>query len=475
MKYSWIIRSVKLRTVLFKLLPLLKLYGLICLAPVAVSLIYGEYVHTLIFAVTAVIAFLVGRFFQKDREGSINVPEGLIITALSYIMFSLLGALGFLPVTSFINGFFESMSGFTTTGLTLFDPETLPRTLVFFRSYSQWIGGAGIVILSLAVLIVPPRSSLRMFLSEGKKDDAIGNIKSLTLLILKVYGTFTVIGAGLFYLSGMGIFDSVVHVLSCISTGGFSSYGKSLAAYGGVTRISFILIMFLGAVNFASYYLLRKKTGIRKFYAEPQLRYLLSVIFISALIYLCFYGWDTQKTLLCLFHSTSASTTTGFIVSTPGEWPGGVKLLSALQMIIGGGDGSTAGGIKVFRFVIIIYLVRWLIRGLLLPRKAKVPLKYADRIIDNESIKRIMGFFALYLMVLTISTVIISLFGYDPSDSFFESASSLGTVGLSSGITSMALPPFLKLVLIFNMWAGRLEILPVLVIFNPFIWRKKEA
>jgi trk system potassium uptake protein TrkH len=473
MKTRWLYETVSLKKVFNNLSYMLKLYGYISLPPIVLSIIFQEYIFTALFAGVALFSFLAGSLIYRDAYSVVNMTESLVIVALSYLGFSLFGAVPFLPVSSFLNGFFEAMSGFTTTGLTMFNPEKLPRVLVFFRSYSQWIGGAGIVILSLAILRIPVRTASRIASAEAVKDELIGSMKSVTFLILRVYLILTIIGYAAFLLAGMNSYDSLVHVLSGISTGGFSSHEESIGFYSSISvRIAVVFLMMLGAVNFTLYHHLRKKEERRYFFEDPQIKYLIVVVVVFAVIPI--FSGNGGNPLSSFFHSASSLTTTGYSVEPVTDWPDIKKLLGSIQMIIGGGDGSTAGGIKLFRIIIIFSITGWFIRRSLLPRRMKTAIKYKDLVISNTEVKEIFGFFVLYLFILFLSTAIFTLSGHGAFDSFFESASSLGTVGLSTGITRAAMRPYLKLLLVFNMWAGRIEILPLLILFNPFIWKTKR-
>jgi len=471
MQSRWLYRTAGPRKVLFNLSYMLKLYGAVSVPPAVLSAIYGEFILTAVFAGTGLVSFLAGTLSFRRSYPVVNNAESLVIVALSYVLYSLLGALPFLTVSSYMNGFFEAMSGFTTTGLTMFDPEGLPRSLVFFRSYSQWIGGAGIVILSSAILRIPVRAASRIVSTEAVEVGLIGSMKSVATLIIRAYVVLTAIGLAALAISGMDWFDSLVHALSAISTGGFSSRAGSIGAYGSpLIRSAVILVMILGSVNFTLYHRFRDGERRRMLLTDPQVRWLLGTIVLFAFLNLL--SGSGSGILTSLFHSATSLTTTGFDVDPVSGWPEATKLLSSIQMIIGGGDASTAGGIKLFRLIVIVHIAGWFIRRALLPRSTKTAVRYGDSVINNTEMKEIFAFFSLYLLIVAASTIIFAVSGHTASDSFFESASSLGTVGLSSGITGAGMPPHLKVLLIFNMWAGRIEILPVLVMFNPFIWRK---
>lgn len=465
------IQPINFQAVTSNLGLMLRVLGLLTTLPLIVSLIVHEFNYSIIFAPMAFSCFALGYFFKAEQETlDLSVKDALVVTGLVYLVFSLFGSIAFLPATSFINGLFEAMSGFTTTGLSVLDVGNLPYSLLFFRAYSQWIGGAGIVVLSVVMLIGAGRSAFQLYASEYGEDILSGEVKATARLVLKVYTLLTLIGYLAFVASGMGLFDAAVHVMATVSTGGFSNYSQSIGYYSNpFVDATVAVFMILGAIGFPSYDLLLHK-GWKRFLKDPQLHYLLALIAISTLLSLLVFEWNRDKLLPSLFNSTSALTTTGFNVLNVSALPDEIKLLDTFLMFIGGSTGSTAGGIKIYRLIIAILVIKWFLRRTLLPEEAKVPIKYDGHVISDYEIKQVASFLALYFIIVALSTLILVFSGFGISDSLFESASSLGTVGLSTGITSPELGSGLKVLLIFNMWAGRLEVLPLLLVFYPPLW-----
>jgi len=284
----------------------------------------------------------------------------------------------------------------------------------------------------------------------------------------------TLLAGVAYWLAGMNGFDALLHALSTISTGGFSPYASSVGHYpASSTRLVVCVFMIAGATAFPLYYRARRD-GPRRFAADSQLRALallvlggfgLTVVFSAAV-------GDSRGIVNALFHTVSALTTTGFNVTDAQSWPDGLRMLSTILMIVGGSAGSTAGGIKLFRLLILIAVARWYIARALLPKEAHVPVRLDDRVLHEDDIRAVTGLVAIYLAIAGVSTLLLALSGFSPSAALFESASALGTVGLSTGITSAALPLWAKSVLIFDMWAGRLEIVPLLILFYPRTWHR---
>lgn len=474
MQITRFIEPVNIRVIFNNLCLMLRLFGLMMVAPLVVSLIARDFTFSIIFGSLAVGAFLVGQFCSSNKNiASFTVKEALVITALAYLLFSLLGACVYLPLVPFIDGFFDAMSGFTTTGLSVIDIQKLPASVLFFRAYSQWIGGAGIVVLSLVMLIGPGKNAFQLYTSEYGEENLIGDVKATARLVLKSYLILTFLGYWLFVASGMGFFDALLHVMATVSTGGFAVHSQSIGYYQNrFIEISVFVFMILGAIGFPSYYLLWHK-GWKRFLQDSQLHYLAGFIAVATILIVMIQGWSPGNFLSSLFNATTAATTTGFSVLPTDSLPQSMKLIDGFLMLIGGSAGSTAGGIKLFRFIVMVYLVRWLLLRALLPEEAKLPIKYADRVITDRETKQILGFFIIYLFLICLSTFLLVIDGFNIADSFFESASALGTVGLSTGITSSGLVAWAKLLLIFNMWAGRLEILPALITLYPIVWTKK--
>lgn len=463
---------IKIRVIVYYICKLLKLLSAILIVPLVVSIINGDFLYTLLFGVLSLVSLAAGFLGEKIGNKSLDKKEAIVVTALSYLIFSLISAFAFLPETNYLNGFFEAISGFTTTGLSVLNVEFLPDTLIFFRSYSQWIGGAGIIIITLVIFINPGSSASQLYSSEFSKENLVGNVRNTGLIVIKIYLAFTLAGYIIYVITGIGFFDSLIFAMSTFSTGGFSSHSTSAGYYNlPLFNIALIFFMMLGATPFSTTYNITQK-GLKGFSNYFELKYMLLFLFLSSILFYAAWGFRTDKIISSLFHSASAITTTGFSIEKSSEWTPGIKLLKIFLMIIGGSSESTAGGIKIIRFILIIYLFRWVILKLLLPEEAKVPIRIGNYSFKNTEIKKTASYFAVYIFIIFLSTFAFLYYGYNVIDSIFECSSALGTVGLSTGITDGNMPALLKVVLIIEMWAGRLEIFPLLALFYPFMWVK---
>jgi trk system potassium uptake protein len=281
----------------------------------------------------------------------------LIVTAASYLLFSLLGAFALLPRVGFWDGLFESMSGFTTTGLSVLDVGNLPVSVVFFRAFSQWVGGLGIVVISLLVLVGPGRSSFRLYASEFGEDNQAGDVRVTLREVGLIYLVLTGAGYLTYLLCGMGWLDALLHIMSSVSTGGFSSHGASIGHFPRIlTQAATVPFMLLGAIGFST--LLRVRHGrCRALLRDTEAYVLLALVLLFAGLNRA--GAGAQAGLFDdLFQGLSAVTTTGFSVVPYGEQSALARLLTVALMVIGGSAGSTAGGIKLVRLILLVKLVR---------------------------------------------------------------------------------------------------------------------
>jgi trk system potassium uptake protein TrkH len=473
MQLARYIAPLDIRAVLIHLAAVLRLLGAILTVPLLVALVARELEQSAIFGGLALAVWLCGWAGVRGKRPDLELREALVVTALSYLVFGLVSALAFLPVAPFIDGFFEAMSGFTTTGLSVLDVERLPKSLLFFRAYTQWVGGAGIIVLSLVILLGPGKAALQLYASESSVENLVGSVLITTRIVMKIYLLLTVLGLVVFVAAGMDPFDAILHVMATLSTGGFSPYTESIGHYDGAVRLAVTLFMVLGAVSFPLYYYARIE-GPRRFLQDLQVRYLIAIAATATLLLCGFSDWSTDRFLNALFEATSALTTTGFSLDGAESGADRQKFVTILLMTVGGTTGSTAGGIKLLRCIVILKLVAWLNARILLPQEAKVAITYGGAPVSETEIRQICGVVLLYLALACFSALIFVFAGFGVPDAMFESASALGTVGLSTGITSSGLPFGLKLLLIFDMWAGRLEILPVLIVLNPILWVRRR-
>ncbi len=435
--------------------------GITALAAAAVAAAFGERPELWYFLGLGAVSSCLGvAWIRWGHIPALSPREALAFVAASYLLFSLLGAIPFLDKGTFLDGWFEAVSGITTTGLSVFIPEQLPRSLVFFRSLYQWIGGAGIVVISLAFLLPPSRAALLLYSAEYGKENILGNARLMARRVATVYLGLTAAGYGAYVLAGMGPFDGLVHALSTISTGGFSPFSDSIGHYRSAWVEGVVsLFMICGATSFPLFWFLFRPKGWREVIAERELWFLLVVpLVLGAMIAAGIGSFGVG-----LFQGVSAVTTTGFATTPTSSLPDHARWALILGMVTGGMGGSTAGGLKLYRLLGIAALLAWTLRRAWLPGSAQVPFKILGRSLPIEEVTELAAYALFYLAVLGIATSVLVAMGYSLSDSLFEAASAQGTVGLSVGLAKPGAPVGTKLVLMLLMWMGRLEILPIIL------------
>ncbi len=454
---------------------MLEILGILCLVPVLVSWYFGDQAG-LSFVVAAIISFAFGTVLDKHfNKSEIDLGSAMTITAVSFILISLFGALPFLSYMQPVDAVFESVSGFTTTGLSVINlPETMPQSLVFWRSFTQWIGGIGILVIFLMLMGSPGISSFYLYKAEGAAEKLEAGVKHSVSKIFKIYGFYTVLGILLLYLAGLPVFDSLVVAFSSISTGGFAPHSASMAAYQN--NIAELIVMFLMVAGATSFFVhdrilrgrikgkLRLLGGRTLEYSRnPETQFfwvILAAFFI--LLSVAFWGFAAEPLKAGIFHTVSALTTTGFTTVNIASSQL-VMFLIILLMIIGGYAGSTSGGLKLVRVGIIAKSFSWIGRKMSYPQEAVIPFKFGRKLIKEHTLAMVFLFVCIYLVLLVLSGVAMMFLGYSPMDGFFIVSSAQGTVGFSTiDLAAMAWQG--KVLLMINMMLGRLEIFPFVVL-----------
>ena len=427
--------------------------------------------------------------YAKNFYSSIGIREGVGITGFSWIAASLLGALPYYfagAVPSYTDAFFETMSGFTTTGATIFtNIEALPRGILLWRSLTHWMGGMGIIVLSLAVLPFLGVSGMEMYKAEVPgvtAEKLTPRLHQTAIYLWGVYVAFTLIETVLLCAGGMTLFDAFAHSCSTIATGGFSTKNNSIAYFTSpFIQWVIIIFMFASGVNFSLYFLILNKR-FREFLADEEFKSYLFITIGAALamstaLYFAGSFFGIEHTLRrTFFHVVSVMTTTGFIVEDYNLWPEFTKFIFVLLMFIGASGGSTGGGCKVSRFIIIGRQLKSEIWRLLHPR-AIITARLNGKPIPKSTMDSSTAFFVLYMVILSFATLITTGFGIDLLTSFTGVLTCLSNVG--PGLSALGpvenfawLPAFVKWLFSFCMLAGRLELFAVLLLFMPGTYRK---
>ena len=443
--------------------------GLMCLIPLIFDLIYFEF-DILSFVIPGAISILIGLFdltyFDKRVDKKIRLKHGMMISSFAWLWASLIGGFVFTLATGIspLDGVFESMSALTGTGITLFvDVEILPHSILFFRALEQWIGGLGVVVMVIGVLTKPGSVSSKLYQSEAREERIKPSIKNTLEKTLQIYVIYTVAGIILYLLAGMPVFDSICNTFSIISTGGMSIKNANMGFYqNDLIYFISIVLMILGATSFMVHYKVIKTRG-KSLINDLQFKIIITVI---AIVTLMLYLVSNIVPMDLLFTVVSAITTTGASVATPNvmaAWPSFVIICLMCLMLTGGSNGSTVGAIKLVRMITFFKGIYRHIREIMSPEGRIVPVKLHDHKIPEKSIAQAGSFITLYMMFIMFTWALFCLFGYDPFRSLFAAMSLQGNNGLELGIITPTLHPVLKLVSMFDMWTGRLEIYPVLI------------
>lgn len=443
--------------------------GLMCLIPIIIDLIYFEF-NFLGFLIPSLFSIVLGvvcaKSFKKYSNKKMRLKHGMIISALSWLWASIIGGLVMLMVSdlSLVNGVFESMSALTGSGITMYqNVEILPHSILFFRSLEQWIGGLGIIVMIVAILTRPGTASSKLYQSEAREERLKPSIKTTLEHTIKIYLIYTAFGIIMYLLAGMPLFDSVCNTFTIISTGGMSIKNANIGYYqSDVIYFITIILMILGATSFLVHYKVIKSRG-KSLIQDLQFKVMISVI---AIVTVMLYFASNIVPIDLLFTIVSAATTTGASVQgfdAMAGWPSFVIICIMALMLVGGSSGSTVGAIKLSRVIIFFKGIYKHIREILSPEGRVVPITISKTKVSDKSISDAGNYITLYLICIMITWALFCLFGHDPFHSLFDTISIQGNVGLTLGEINFSLEDPLKIICIFNMWTGRLEIYPVLI------------
>jgi len=445
--------------------------------PLAVSLLAGEthiawrYGHVIV-ALVALGAPLA----RIAPPAHVREAEALAVVALAFMASAVVMTWPFTGAgLAFPDALFETVSGVTTTGLsTIADPADYPRTFRFARAWMQWYGGLGIVVLSVA-LLMGHHAAARRLVDPAGGDPLPAAMRIYARRTLVVYVTVTTVGFLVLWASGAGAFSALCYTLAAISTGGFAPHAQSLAALDGPARAVVTGLSFLGAVSLPLYYAAAMGPDRRGVLKDPELRALALMCVVVATVLaltLHVHGGVPWRTAIPagLHMGVTAQSTTGFSVLPVGALPAGALAVMILAMSAGGSVGSTAGGVKLLRVLIVAAVVRAALRKAAAPPHAVLAPRLGSRPLEAEDTAQVLALVVLFAGVVLASWLPFLAAGYDPLKSLFEVVSATGTVGLSTGITRAALEPPLKAVLMADMLLGRVEIIAVLVLLYPTTW-----
>ncbi len=478
------------KMVIFMLGKILKIQAILLCLPLLCSVIYLEK-SAFAFLVTIALSLILGFLcttFSKPKDKTIYAKEGFVIVALSWIGLSLIGALPFVltgEIPSYIDAFFETVSGLTTTGATILGSmESMSKGILFWRSFTHWVGGMGILVLVVAIVPTDSGRSIHIIRAEmpgpivGK---IVPKIKSTAKILYLIYIGMTVLEIFLLFLGGMNLFEAIVHSFGTAGTGGFGIKVDSIASYSPYLQWVITIFMLMFGVNFNIYYLILAGRLRSAFKSEELWCYvgiLLAAVGLVTVNISNLYSNFSETLRAAAFQVSSIITTTGYATTDFNSWPGLSKGILFLLMFIGACAGSTAGGIKISRIMLLLKRISATLKHLIHPRSTET-VRFEGKKVENETLTGALVYFAIYFLCFTVIFFVLLFEPFDFETNLSAVAACFNNVG--PGL-SMVGPlgnydiysPLSKIVLSVAMLLGRLEIYPLILLFSPRIWIRRK-
>lgn len=458
------------------------------LLPALVGIFYGEFQYSLAYLFTALFTFVSGFVLKRKRPKRFDLymREGFASVALGWTFMSIFGAFPFVltrEIPNFIDALFETVSGFTTTGASILsDVEALSHASLFWRSFSHWVGGMGVFVFIMAILPLMGGSNINLMRAESTGPSVgklVPKVKDTAKILYKLYIGITVLAIFVFLLCGMNLFDSLTTGFGTIGTGGFGTYNDSVARFSSLQQNMITLFMILSGINYTVYFCLLRRQ-FRDAFSIEEVRVYLLIILASAGIII----WDIHKLYPTIWESirhsffqvSSIITTTGFSTTDYDTWPQLSKTILVILMFIGACSGSTGGGIKISRILILIKSIHKELSLMVHPRMIQ-KIKMSGRPVAHETLRSTNVFISVYFIILFASVLLIGIDEFDFTTNFTAVAATLNNIGPGLEMVGPAqnfaiYSPFSKCILIFDMLAGRLELFPMLILLLPSCWKK---
>ena len=465
---------------------LVAFFSLSLLVPLVVSYIFDDGSSN-IFITTFLLIFMpsiIAWQLTKKSKEEMGVKEGFVIITLFWIVLSLVGSMPFyLYGMSFVDSFFESMSGITTTGATVISGlNNMPESVLFYRQLLQWMGGMGLIVLAIAVMPLLGIGGGQLYKTEipGALSDQklTPRIKETAQALWLIYLGLTVVCALLYFAFGMSAFDAISHSLSTVSIGGFSTHDESIGYFNSISiEVICMVFMLLSALSYALHYFAVYKKKPLKYFHDSELRFfvsILSIVISLSLLLSIIVGFDGGSFREILFQSVSIVTTTGFVSTDYSSWPTSITFLLLIGAFIGACSGSVGGGIKSWRVLIMINHAKINIMRLVHP-SAVVSLKIGSKAVDDKVAESVWGFFSIYVICFMLLLLSLLATGMDFESSFSAIGACLNNLGPGLGQvaeTYGSVSNFGKSILALAMILGRLEIFTLLVLFTTVFWQK---
>ena len=464
----------------------LKIEGVLMALPCMTALVYGEkqgYAYLIVACVCLGLGLAMS--WKKPSDTVFYLKEGCVATALSWIVLSIFGAIPLVltgEIPSFTDAVFETVSGFTTTGSSiLLDVEALCHTSLLWRSFTHWVGGMGVLVFLLAIVPMNGGSHMNLMKAESPGPSVgklVPKVKSTAQILYLIYFAMTVIQIILLLLGGMPVFDALCTAFGTAGTGGFGIKGDSIAGYSTYIQWVTTIFMILFGVNFNAYYFL-VFGKIRKAFGMEEVRWYFIVIAIATAFItfniLPMYGSAFESLTHAAFQVGTIITTTGFATTDFNLWPGASRSILVMLMFLGACAGSTGGGFKVSRVVILVKTLGKEIHSYLHPKSVR-RIKFEGAPVEHEVLRSINVYLVTYIILFVVSVFLVSLENYDLVTTFTSVTATFNNIGpgleLVGPVGNFAFfNDFTKWVLIFDMLAGRLELFPMLMLFHPTLWK----
>lgn len=482
-------RIINFRIIVRVLSFLLLVVSTFMLSGVAVAWYFNESIWPLIisFLITGVTGGFAWLILGKRSKKGIGKREGYLIVALSWVVVSLFGALPYIlsnSIPSFTNAFFETMSGFTTTGASILtDIEALPKSILYWRALTHWLGGMGIIVLTVAILPFLGIGGMQLLIAEmpGITPDKLHpRITATAKRLWGIYVLFTLLETLILWIGEMDFFDAICHSFATMATGGFSTKNDSITGFSPFTQYVIIAFMILAGTNFTLHYMVLH-TKFRRLWSNQEFKVYIGIIVVITILItigLVLFHLDNSFESSfrdALFTVVSILTTTGFVTADYALWPTFLWIVVFMLMFIGGSAGSTGGGIKIARHLLLVKN-SWIELKRAIHPQAVIPVKFNGKSVSQQIIFNVMAFFLLYMMIFATGVVVMAFIGMDFETAIGSVAATLGNIGPGIGgvgpVENYAFfTPFAKWFLSFLMLLGRLELFTVLIVISPAFWK----
>lgn len=471
---------------------LLTLFSLTMLPPIGVALWYADGA-TLAFLLAFVVTLGTGLALwlpTAAMKSELRLRDGFVVVVMFWIVLGLFGALPLSlaesPHMSFTDALFESLSGLTTTGATvIIGIDDLPHAILYYRQQLQWLGGMGIIVLAVAILPILGVGGMQLYRAETpgpmKDTKLTPRITETAKALWYIYLGMTILCGLAYWLAGMTLFDAIGHAFSTVAIGGFSTHDLSMGYFNSaLIEAIAVVFMLLAGMNFALHFMAWRSLSLRLYWDDPEVRAYLTVLGVLAAIttaYLIYAGTFSNFGSAVhhgIFQAVSIGTTTGFTTAEYYAWPGFLPVMLIFASFIGGCAGSTGGGMKVIRWLLIYHQGKREIKRLIHP-SAQVPVKIGSKALSERVISSVWGFFSLYVVTFSAMMLLLMATGLDQVTAFSAIAACLNNLGPGLGDVGANysdLSDLAKWILVFAMMLGRLEIFTLLVLFSPSFWRR---